>query len=446
MKLSEIRSIPPTHRSFQFDLLSVALVTYIVAVLVFDFTLIYRIALVAMLFTVLLFDRSWLHQPISSITYAYGGLLLYFFCHTYFGFTTASEQSEAKLLTMFLTFIGIVLVTHIIRVRQAFSLVMNTVIVCAFILSGYTLVMLRGEIFNDLAWLSIPKLFFPGLAYVHNDIPTVLAFAVFFLRYKLAQKKSTSSLKIFSWFSIVIFTLLVILSGARKALICVVFALVIYPIFISGNRKAIITKLIRIAFLLFLLYIVCINIDFLYNAIGYRFEAVIHGVIYGDFSSEASARYRDHISDIALAHLKENWLLGYGLDSFGVRSSYGGWTENTYLDLWYSGGIFAIVIYLAYFVYAVIRIQFLRRRRTDDLLYQSLAVWMIVNSYVTVAYPSRLLYFIPCLISAYIAVGSVENRKTQNSVVWLANGTKDSLQRGSDFHNDIPLKSVGGKK
>lgn len=393
------------------DLLSAALVGYIVSVLIFDFTPVYRIALMVMLVAVALFDRSWLREPPSSVTYGYGALFLYFVVHTYSGWSTTPAQSEAKLVTMILTFIGIILVTRVVRTRNAIALVMDTIIVCAFVLSAYVVIVLWDRIFNDLAWLSIPKMFFPDLNYAHNDIPTVLVFAIFFLRYKLLTQRLSGHVQVFFWSAIAFFVSLTVLSGARKALICALFGLVIYPVLVSGQRKALLMKFLKIGLLLVAVYLMSIKVRFLYTAIGYRFEAVIMGLITDDYSSEASTRYRAVLTEVATEQIRQNWIRGYGLDSFGTRTSFGGWTENTYLDLWYAGGILAVIIFLSYFLYVIVRIQLRPRLWKDDLLYQLLAVWMVVNSYITVSYPSRVLYLIPCLISAYVAIADGDEKE-----------------------------------
>lgn len=385
-----------------FDIVKGLLSLYIFTIFVFDNSIIYQAALLLLVGAIFLFDSNWLSIRFDEFFLCFGILFFYFVFHTYFGFSQAISASQIRLMGIFLTFISIGCVSYVVESRNCIDVVFDSIIYIAVFLAIHAVLVLGPNITNDFAWNSVPKPLLAGATFAHNDLPILFALATFFLRYKLLVKNLLSSFsKIAAWGLIAVFSILIILSGARKGLICLCFALVFFPILCVGKKRALVSKLLLISVIFLALYFLFTSIDFLYSSMGYRLEAVVNGLSGGDYS-EGSSRYRNLIGQYAWSSILKNPFVGYGLNSFGVLSGFGGWTENGYLDLMYSGGILALAIYLFFYAKSIIVILSRKSLSVESCLFLSLSIWCLLNNAITVAYASRPLSIIGCLISAYL--------------------------------------------
>ena len=383
---------------------------YLVSLFLFDNSIVYQVALLLAAGSILLFDRGWMKSQITPLIYSFGLLFVYFFFHTFLGFTQTPSASISKLIGMITTFISICSVAYILQSRRCFDFVMDVIICIGIFFALYAVFVLKSDVFVDTAWNTVPKPFLSGETYAHNDLPTVFAFSLFFLRYKLLKPIDKSGvLRCFQWLLIILFLCLTVLSGARKGLICAAFGLIVFPILCTGERKSFAIKTVAILAVLTMFFIAVLNIDFLYNSIGYRFDAILHGLAGGDYT-EGSARYRDMIASYAWVSISKKWIVGYGLNSFGQLSGFGGWAENGYLDLWFSGGLIAVVIFVSFYLYAIVKLYGQSPRSIETILYLVLTIWFLINNSMTVAYSSRILLLISCFISSFLTVSCPDSR------------------------------------
>lgn len=174
-------------------------------------------------------------------------------------------------------------------------------------------------------------------------------FAAWFMTYKQGR---FSRLIYFLAFVILLFFMVV--SGGRKTIIAVIGALSVF-IVLRNNRK-VIKNIIIALFLIIGIFIAILNIPFLYELIGERFEGLF-AFFTGKESSVSSDNTRGQMFLLALRGWYERPLLGYGIDSFKflnkATTGHFYYTHNNFAELLYDVGIigFAIFYYMFFYIY-----------------------------------------------------------------------------------------------
>lgn len=180
------------------------------------------------------------------------------------------------------------------------------------------------------------------------------------------------------YFIILLFQLfLMSLSGGRKTIIIVFICFFLSQYLKNGsgisakNIKTIVTT----GILLVAVYFAVMNVDFLYNIIGSRFESMFEFFVEGKRGNQ-SEYARMQMIQLGLDYWTENPLFGHGLDSFKYFNMYMGggfkYSHNNYVELLYDFGLIGFVLYYSIYVYILKRT--LRHKRT----FVSILVYMIL--------------------------------------------------------------------
>ena len=188
--------------------------------------------------------------------------------------------------------------------------------------------------------------------------------------------------------SISILIIFCLLAGTRKALLAIFIGVFIY---IALKKPSRITVNIMIIFMILIVsYNLMMNVEVIYNLIGYRFESLFN-LLQGE-SGASSEETRQQFIKLGMLYFKERPFTGYGLDTFRILpGSYGTYSHNNYVELLYGVGIVGTCVY--YFMYLDLLIRFIHRRFTNANTLNIIAISFIMISlmidYAMVTYYER---------------------------------------------------------
>jgi len=398
---------------FNSSVLVTLLVIYLFGILVWDYTWVYRIALVLLLIVFLIVRKGKVavaHRPFFLTSFL---LFIYFVSHTLLGFSKNNALSKSYLVTLFINLVAILLCENIIDSEKTLERIMRSWIIISFLMSLYIIIMDRSNLFSGNLGSHVTKPFTSSL-YSHNDIALIAAFAIAFIGYFVNKKTIPKSSVIIQLF----FLVFIILTGARKSLLIAMAGFILYPLIFNGKRgpKKWVNVAIACIGVVAMFYLV-LNNELLYRLIGNRFAGYFSGLSGGSFT-ESSALTRSVMRETAWRAIREKPFWGWGLNTFRTfPGSYGTWSHVNYLELWVSGGVIPVVIYYSFYGYAVFNLIKKRHNTNTSLngLFLMLMFCMVIMDYLSVTYVSRMIGFIYCMVDAYIFHG-LNKQASENGV------------------------------
>lgn len=384
------------------DTLLNILAIYLIGIIVWDYTIIYQVALAIMVLMCVCMYRNLVVKN-TTILKMELLLVIYFFFHTLFGFTIDDDLSRSYLLTMMINLIAIICITRIINSRKQIEFTMKVIIGVSLILSFYIVIVDFGNLFSGHLGEEIEKLLTGGV-YSHNDVSLVAATSVLFLMYFYMKNERFH----FHKAQIIYLSMFVILTGARKSFLLIVLALLIYPMLFSKIEafsplvfmKTCFKVVGAILVVLLIFYILLTN-NFLYDVIGRRFEGYFIGLSSSQFM-ESSASTRQIMIETAKLLIARKPMIGYGLNTFRMfEGSFNTWSHNNYLELWVSGGIIPVIIYYSYYFIIIKKLLMIKLDNMAGmfLVYMS---FLFVHDYLSVSYISRYVMFMLVLVNVFI--------------------------------------------
>ena len=383
---------------------------YVIGIFIWDYTFVYQIALVLLfILTLILYQNSVL---VHSVYYEFLIVFtIYFVFHTLLGYSIRSDLSWDYIFTLFINIIASISIVRILDSRENIEKLLKVCIYSAFGAAIYILFADRTNILSGNLGTYVPKPFGIGSGYSHNDIPWIAGLATTFLSYFKLKKEPIRYHYVLQLF----FTIFVLLSGARKSLILVVFGIIIYPYFIydqTGSVKKIARVLGAIVVIIIGSYAILYN-SFLYNLIGYRFVGFFSGLVSGGEFTESSAITRSIMLRAVLDGIKNKPFIGYGMNTFQTfPGSFGAWSHINYLEIWFSGGIQAMIVYYIFYIYALIK---LLKQRSDPMgaLMFTLIIFMLIHDLLSVSYLSRSASLVLSMVSAFIVLNNESSRSAE---------------------------------
>lgn len=169
----------------------------------------------------------------------------------------------------------------------------------------------------------------------------------------LALYKRNIIIRVISALSLLLVLYLMALSGGRKTIIALVACLLFFIWKKSGNsiKKRIIALTMICLTMYFLLYLM-MNVQWIYDVVGYRFDGIL-GFIGGTGESNVSSDdLRKKMILIGLQGWTERPIFGHGLDSFKFfNATVTGrmfYSHNNYVEMLYDFGLVGFVFYYAF--------------------------------------------------------------------------------------------------
>lgn len=239
---------------------------------------------------------------------------------------------------------------------------------------------------------------------------SVYGFIVCFYRFeKITRYRFFAVLKML--FSLAI----IFLTGSRKGVIMVLAA--IFLIAILGKKKRFLLNLFIFAGIAVLLYLLLTKVEFFYNMVGYRFEYLFDFLNTGS-TEDASIEDRDELIEMGMYYFQFKPWTGFGYDCFklvsGLKSNISEfylYSHNNYVELLFSGGIFALVLYYLPILWLIIKVsKNLKQEKVLKYCFVILVVKHIIE-YAYVSYYSRIdAYVLAIVLGVYLVV--MENSNT----------------------------------
>lgn len=198
-------------------------------------------------------------------------------------------------------------------------------------------------------------------------------------------------------FSLISGTLYInMLSGGRKALLLPIIVMIINLYY--KNKKKMLKFLVILLMLLFFITLVIMNVDFLYQNIGYRVESLFLSVLgreSNDLITSNSDSYRFSLIKQGFEMFEKEPILGYGIGSSRIIYSNLGLGEihahNNYIDILISGGILMFLSW--YWIYIYVYILILKKASCDkySILFISLVIVNLLSDLGSTMY--NVLHF-----------------------------------------------------
>lgn len=169
-------------------------------------------------------------------------------------------------------------------------------------------------------------------------------------------------LRLLSAFSLVLILYLMALSGGRKTIVAVVACTMFFVWKKGGNsvRKKVLS-LIIICIVLYSIIYMMMNITWLYDAVGYRFDGFISYVGGTGESNVTSDDLRKRMIEMGIQGWTENPIWGHGLDSFKFfnkdMTGHMFYSHNNYVEMLYDFGIIGFLFYYVFIYKLYIRLK-----------------------------------------------------------------------------------------
>lgn len=237
--------------------------------------------------------------------------------------------------------------------------------------------------------------------------------------YYIKQKKKNNDKRkknfLIDFIFLIIFTLLTLLSGSKKALIFILISIFIYEFIDSRGIKKI-SKPLLFALMSGLILYATLNIEPLYNVIGSRIERLALTITGKNTigNTDKSLIERNFYMNYAINLFKEKPLFGYGGNTFvshmrNIGYSHIAYSHNNYTELLCTLGIVGFLIYYSYWLKTLIELfKKIRsngnKSRNLSTLFFSTTILLLILDYGVVSYIIEFNVFLLCLFDAYIRV------------------------------------------
>lgn len=378
---------------------------YIFFLFLMDYSILYQLALlITFIFTLIFYKGKIILK--SDYLLFFGLFIGYFMLHTLGGLSVNSTLSVEYLKTLVINYCSAIIIIRILNTKEKIEFIMKVCIISTFITCLYVIFKDFSNLFSGSLGGGVLKPFGLGGAYSHNDVSWICGLSICFLIYFCKSSNDFKFKKLF----IVFFLVFIVLTGARKSIIFAIFGLIMYPyIFLKqkSNSKNLL-RIISAVLLCIIAYLAIMNVNFLYNIIGYRFEGFLGGLNDGEFE-ESSAKSRSIMIETAINLIKKKPILGYGLNTFRTfPGSFGTWSHVNYLEIIVSGGILPLIIYYSYHVKSVIKLFKLKNDKMGAL-FLTILVFLFIHDALSISYISRHVVLILSMIQAYLLIYNKPN-------------------------------------
>ena len=235
-----------------------------------------------------------------------------------------------------------------------------------------------------------------------NILATILMFAAFSSVYFVSFSVKRIGKIVFTVsFLLQLFALS--LTGSRKFFILPILLLCAMIILNSYDKKKrhLFFKIIVAGLIFVGVFWLIINIDFFYNYIGYRMETFFN-FLRGEGKVDASTLIRQVLIDHAIAFWKQSPIIGNGLDTFKVMSSYGIYSHNNYVELLCNLGIVGVIVYYSYFIYLIIRLFKIKTHNSIKWYWLIIVVCMAIFDVGGVSYNIFQIHIMLVLVDLYV--------------------------------------------
>lgn len=206
--------------------------------------------------------------------------------------------------------------------------------------------------------------------------------------------------RLFVFFFFLFSFVCILLTGTRKALLACIICWGIYLYFRNKNKK------IKLLFysvigvlLLFFLYQVLLEVEFLYNSIGMRLEGLL-GYFNSDYYEiDASTEVRDELIKHGKQIFLDNIIFGAGIGETQriLKASH---PHNNYLSCLDFGGIIAFVAYYWFYIRIFLNYLHIKKFCKIDIVLIGLMTSLLLTDYAATTY--NIIFFPTFIVIIYL--------------------------------------------
>lgn len=226
-----------------------------------------------------------------------------------------------------------------------------------------------------------------------------------------------TEVKKYRWFymiTTIVFSVLVLLTGSRKSISMILICVFVYVVFYKSkqqNAENLIKKMLLVfsmIVLLIMLWYLMMNVEFFYNVIGIRFEAMLNTFLGTD--TDGSMNERAFYAEKAYELFKQHPIIGYGGNNFSqymreIGYSHISYSHNNFAELLSTLGIIGTSIFyvpLIFFTYGLIKSYFLDSKGLLGLLLIIYMAFTFLTTSYSMYYNSEFYYmFFLCTYMYY---------------------------------------------
>ena len=261
-----------------------------------------------------------------------------------------------------------------------------------------------------------------------NTFGTRMAIGTLISLYLIKNKKKKKKIyKFGTVIFMIIFTVLTLLSGSKKALLLLILGLFfIEMLYTKGFKK--IFRLILISIVILGVLLLVFKNAKLYSVIGYRIERTyltitnnnsVNKTLNTDngnmITTDRSYLEREFFIKEGLEMFKEKPVFGHGGNSFvsymrEINYSHVAYSHNNYVELLYTLGMFGFIIYYSFWIFVMINtIKIIRKcdnesSKRTGILFVIIQCLLLILDYGCVSYVMEFNMFLLCLFYIYIKI------------------------------------------
>lgn len=217
-----------------------------------------------------------------------------------------------------------------------------------------------------------------------NSIALAAITCLIIILYSNSKKRSILNLLL-----IAAYVGIIMLTGSRKGLLGMAMGIFMHFGMDKGYKRII--NILLVILSLFVVYLLVMNVDFLYDIAGHRLEALF-SYFKGERFNEASLASRGNYTHLGWKYIGKRIWTGYGLDCFRMlKGAYGTYSHNNYLELMFGCGLIGTLLYYLGYLYILfghLKLYF-KHKIMDAKPYIILMVIQIFLEYAIVTYFER---------------------------------------------------------
>lgn len=202
-----------------------------------------------------------------------------------------------------------------------------------------------------------------------NDIGMKCALFIIIMLHFI-NNNTTRILRIFLIFLTIPAFILVYYTASRKAFLMVVLGISLFYYLKHPTKK--IRNLLVIIISVYIGYMLLMNVDVLYNAIGWRIEGAL-ALFEKNGKVDSSALLRAKYINVGIKAWKESMMLGYGIDNYRIinlmETGHFTYSHNNFVEILVGVGGMGFLIYYSYYIillYEYIKMYF--NHRTSQII------------------------------------------------------------------------------
>lgn len=311
-----------------------------------------------------------------------------------------NETAMGNIITLIACMILMVIIYNNLLTEKQLIIIINTIIAFSLILSFRVISVIDFDrLINGIYY---PDVVLNEAIGNRNSIAILMAIGVNLSIYNIYVYKKFKNIIPF-----IIVLLAVFLTGSRKGLVLSILPFILFFLFKFIESKKIVSKIKYIIIGIILissLFYITMNVEFIYDTVGFRLESIYREIVYGEASNEGSFNIRKDMVNKGLKYFSKKPILGYGVSNY--RYLYGHdtgnetYSHNNYIELLVNNGIIGFLLYYSFYLSVIININ-RKRIKTKSIKESNYYLFMtciLISMFIMetglVTYNSYLIYLL----------------------------------------------------